>query len=59
MDDKEIYETATNLIKQHGKQATIEAAMKSDQMIDEGDLHAAAKWNKVMQAIEDIQRRGG
>ncbi len=58
MDDFDIYETALKLIKQYGREARVEAAMRSDRMLDRGDQHAVGQWNKVMQAVEELQSPG-
>lgn len=55
MEKFDIYKNARNLIREHGKSASVEAAMRSDGMLDCGDPHAAGQWNKVMQAIEVLQ----
>ena len=36
--DLDIYRSANLLIKQHGQDAPIEAAMRADAMLDQGDL---------------------
>ena len=36
--DLDIYRSAQALIKQHGQDAPIEAAMRADAMLDKGDL---------------------
>jgi len=58
MDDFDIYETALELIKKYGREAGVEAAMRSDRMLDRGDQHAVGQWNKVMQAVEELQSPG-
>ena len=40
--DLGIYRSAKLLIDQHGERAAIQAAVKVDAMIDEGDLDGAA-----------------
>ena len=58
MDDFDIYETAQKLINEYGREALVEAAMRSDRMLDRGDQHAVGQWNKVMQAVEELQSSG-
>ena len=36
--------------------AAIQAAMKADDMLDEGDLDGAAVWRQIVAAINDLQR---
>ena len=50
--------TAANLlIKQHGDEAAIPAAMRTDELLDAGDLDGAAVWRRVIRAIEGLQRK--
>jgi len=59
MDRIDIYRTARLLIERHGSKATIEAAMRSDEMMDLGDLHGVAVWNRVMRAIDELRAADG
>ena len=52
----DIYRSAHALIQQHGDAAAIEAAMKADAMLDEGDLDGAAVWRQIVAAINELQR---
>jgi len=36
VDDLDIYQTANELIKQHGEDAPIHAAMRADELLDAG-----------------------
>ncbi len=38
MDDLDIYRSAQVLVKRHGQDAPIHAAMNADAMLDKGDL---------------------
>jgi len=55
MENIDVYKNARNLIREFGDAAGVEAAMRSDGMLDCGDQHGAGQWNKVMQAIEALQ----
>lgn len=55
MENIDVYKNARNLIREFGDAASIEAAMRSDGMLDCGDPHGAGQWNKVMQAIKVLQ----
>ena len=35
----------------------MEAAMKSDAMLDRGDLDGAALWRRIVAAINEMQRK--
>ncbi len=54
-DEIDIYRAAKLYIDQHGDQATLQAAMRSDELFDTGDLDGAATWRKVIKAIEVMQ----
>ena len=47
---------ANVLIKQHGQDAPIHAAMRADAMLDKGDLGGYAVWRRVLRAVEELQR---
>ena len=48
---------ATNLlVKRHGEDAPIFAAMQADKRAEAGDLEGKAVWLRVIRAIEELQR---
>ncbi len=52
----EIYRAANLLVKQHGDDAPIQAAMRADAMLEKGDLDGLAVWRRIVRAVEEIQR---
>ncbi len=46
---------ANTLLKQHGQDAPIEAAMRADAMLDKGDLDGCAALKRVLRAVEELQ----
>ena len=52
--DLDIYRSANVLVKQHGQDAPIEAAMRADAMLDNGDLDGFAVWKRVIKAVEEL-----
>lgn len=50
----DIYRTANELIKQHGKDAPIHAAMRADELLDDGDLDGQAVWKRILTAVEEL-----
>ncbi len=52
--DLDIFRSANLLIKQHGEDAPIEAAMRADAMLDKGDLDGYAVWRRVLWAVEEL-----
>ena len=54
--DLDIYRSAQALVKQHGQDAPIHAAMRADAMLEAGDLDGLAMWKQVLRVIEELQR---
>ncbi len=50
----DIYRSANALVKQHGPDAPIHAAMRVDAMLDKGDLDGYAVWKRILRAIKDL-----
>ena len=53
--DIDIWRSANVLVKQHGEDAPIQAAMRADAMLAKGDLDGYAVWNKIIQAVEELR----
>ncbi len=53
--DLDIYRSANILIKQHGEDAPIQAAMRADAMLNKGDLDGVATWRRILRAVEEQQ----
>ncbi len=54
--DLDIYRSAQVLVKQHGQDAPIHAAMRADAMLDKGDLDGYAVWRRIVRAVGELQR---
>ena len=52
--DLDIYRSASELIKQHGEVADIEAAMRADELMEAGDMEGRAVWLRIIKAIEEL-----
>ena len=50
----DIYRTANVLVNQHGQDAPIEAAMRTDELLEAGDLDGYAVWKRVVKAVGDL-----
>ena len=48
IENIDIYRIANGLVKQHGADATIHAAMLVDERLDDGDLDGQATWKRVL-----------
>ena len=54
----DMYRAASLLVKCHGDDAPIQAAMKADAMLDKGNLDGYAVWKRVLRAVEELRRVG-
>ena len=54
--EKDIWRTAQLLVKQHGEDPPIHAAMKADEMLEKGDVEGALNWRRILTAVEELQR---
>ncbi len=55
--DLDIYRSANELIKQHGEDAPILAAMRADELMDTGDMEGRAVWLRIVKAIEEFMSK--
>ena len=53
--DLDIYRSAQALVKQHGQDAPIHAAMRADELLEAGDLDGYAVWKRIVKAVEELQ----
>ncbi len=54
-DPRYIYRSAQVLVKHHGQDAPIHAAMNADAMLEAGDLDGLAVWKRILRAVEELQ----
>ena len=57
IENIDIYRIANGLVKQHGADATIHAAMLVDERLDDGDLDGQATWKRVLARLKNCNRR--
>jgi len=55
--DLDTYRAAHELIEQHGDAADIEAAMRTDQLMEAGNMEGRAVWLRIGRAIEELRQR--
>ncbi len=53
--DLDIYRSANLLVKRHGEDAPIHAAMRADAMLEAGDLDGYAVWKRVLRAVKELR----
>ncbi len=52
--DLDIYRSAQALVKRHGQDAPIHAAMRADATPEAGDLDGYAVWKRIVRAVEEL-----
>ncbi len=53
--DLDIYRSANVLVKHHGQDAPVHAAMRADAMLEAGDLDGYAVWKRILRAVGELQ----
>ncbi len=56
LPDLDIFRSAQVLVKHHGQDAPIHAAMRADAMLEKGDVDGCAVWKRIVTAVEELQR---
>ena len=56
--DLDIYRSANLLVKQHGQDAPIHAAMRADATLEAGDPDGYAVWRRILRAVGELRRVG-
>jgi len=54
-DEIDIYRSANLLIKLHGEEAAVFAAMQADACLEKGDLNGKVVWLAVIKAIQKLR----
>ena len=52
----DIYRSTQLLVKRHGEDARVHAAMRADAALEAGDLDGLATWKRILRAVEELQR---
>jgi hypothetical protein len=55
ISDLDIRRAANLLIRKHGSESEIEAARRSDLMLERGDLDGQAVWKRIRRAIVELR----
>ena len=58
ISDIDIYRSVNLLVKQHGKDAQIHAAMRAHVALEGGYLEGHEVWKRILRAIEELQKAG-
>ncbi len=52
--DLDIFRSAQVLVKRHGQDAPIHAAMRADAILETGDLDGYAVWKRIVKAVGEL-----
>ncbi len=52
--DLDVYRSAHLLIVRHGDDAPIEAAMRTDELMEAGDMEGVTVWKMILNAIKEL-----
>ena len=55
VSDLDIYRSAQLMIDQHGEDASVHAAMRADELLDQGYREGADVWLRVIDAIKIME----
>jgi hypothetical protein len=55
ISDLDIWRAANLLIRQHGDEAELESARRTDLMLNRGDLEGQTVWKRIRRAIVELQ----
>jgi len=56
VDDPDIWRAANLLLKRHGADAEIVAAMRADELLASGDVDGCLVWKRILTAIKELSR---
>jgi hypothetical protein len=54
--EPDIWRSAHVLIREHGEEAFIEAAMRAYTMLERGNIEGCMAWKQILRAVVEIQR---
>ena len=50
----DIWRTAKLYIERYGDDAAIHAAMRTDELLDQGDMDGRAQWLRILDAVKEL-----
>ncbi len=58
-EEKDIWHAAKLLVDRYGDEAPVQAAMRADALLAEGDIDGQAIWKRILNAVEELLRGRG
>jgi hypothetical protein len=56
LSEREIYLAAQAMIRRYGDEADVQAAMRADELMAEGDIEGQRTWLRVVRAIDTLRK---
>ena len=57
MEEIDVWRTASLLINAHGEDAWLQAAMRADKALEDGNMDGESLWKRIGKAIDELQRK--
>ena len=54
ISDRDVWRSAQVLVKRHGADVSIHAAMRADAILEAGDLDGYAMWKRIVKAVGEL-----
>ena len=57
MEEIDLWRAADQMIRLYGPDAALQAGLRADKMLDQGDVDGFHVWKRIAGAIEDLERK--
>ena len=57
ISETDIWRAALAMVKRYRDEAMLEASMRADQLLEDGDWRGAVTWHRILDAIERLQAK--
>ena len=57
ISDWELWACANEMIRQHGEDAAVRAAMRADEFAEKADYEGGATWRRIVRRINELQAK--
>jgi hypothetical protein len=54
ISDRDIYGTANIMIREFGSEARLQASLRADEFLEQGDLDGQRLWLRIIKAIDEL-----
>jgi hypothetical protein len=57
ISDRDVWAAALLMLKRFGNDAMLEAAVRADELLENGDMIGSETWHRILNAIERLQAK--